>query len=218
MSLAELLVLSLGVAIGYMVCIWLASLRLRNASIVDVFWGLGFVLVAVVVFAFTEGFLGRKILIVTLVTVWGVRLSLYILWRNWGKGEDYRYRSWREQAGARFWWISIFRVFLLQGVVLWLVSMPVLAAQFYGSPDRFTVVDLAGVLVSCRSASSSSLSGTSNWPSSRRILSKTAGSCVADSGATRVTPITSAMPPFGGDTSLWQRLRSAGFGRFSARF
>ena len=147
MSLLEALGLSLLVVAALMTGVWLLSLARKDASIVDVFWGLGFVLVAVAYVAVTDGDTGRKALITTLVAVWGVRLSLYILWRNWGKGEDHRYRRWREAAGGRFWWVSFFQVFLLQGALLWLISMPILAAQFAEEPDRLTVIDLLGTLV-----------------------------------------------------------------------
>jgi len=147
MSLFQIIGLSLGVVLAYMTAVWLLSLVLRNASIVDVFWGLGFVLLAAVYFAVGDGFLGRKILTTTLVAVWGLRLLLYILWRNWGHGEDYRYRAFREKAGEKFWWVSFFQVFLLQGVLLWLISAPILAAHFYDSPDGLTVVDGLGALV-----------------------------------------------------------------------
>jgi steroid 5-alpha reductase family enzyme len=147
MSLLGIMGLSLAAAVACMTAIWLVSLALRNASIVDVFWGLGFALLAALYFITADGFVGRKILVVTLVTVWGLRLALYVLWRNWGKGEDYRYRAWREKAGEKFWWVSLFQVFLLQGALLWLISAPLLAAQFYGSPDGLTVVDLLGALL-----------------------------------------------------------------------
>lgn len=147
MSLPELLGLSLAVVVGYMTAIWLLSLALRNAGIVDVFWGLGFVVIALVYLAGSDGFLGRQVLITTLVAIWGLRLSLHILRRNWGQEEDYRYREWRERAGRRFWWTSFLQVFLLQGVLLWLISAPLLAAQFYESPDNFTAVDILGALV-----------------------------------------------------------------------
>jgi len=147
MALLVVLSLSLLVALAYMTLLWLLSLARKDASIVDVFWGLGFVLLGAVYFALTDGFIGRKILITCLVGVWGLRLSLHILWRNWGRGEDYRYRRWREQAGERFWWTSLIQVFLLQGLVLWLVSAPILGAQFYDSPDELTIVDLLGAVV-----------------------------------------------------------------------
>jgi steroid 5-alpha reductase family enzyme len=147
MSLFQIIGLSLGVVLAYMTAIWLLSLVPHNASIVDVFWGLGFILLAAVYFALADGFPGRKVLIIGLVAVWGLRLSLYILWRNWGQGEDYRYRAFRKKAGDRFWWVSFFQVFLLQGVLLWLISAPILGAMFYHSPDTLTAVDLLGAMV-----------------------------------------------------------------------
>lgn len=147
MSLVEVAGLSLLAILGYMAALWVVSLILRNASIVDVFWGAGFLLAAVVYFLATDGFTGRKVLATALVAVWGTRLSLHILWRNWGKGEDFRYRRWRERAGARFWWTSLFQVFLLQGLLLWIISTPLLAAQFNDDPDRFAVTDFVGSAV-----------------------------------------------------------------------
>ena len=117
-----------------MTALWLLSLALRNAGIVDIIWGLGFVLLAAVYFVAAEGFTGRKLLVLALVAVWGLRLASYILWRSRGKGEDYRYAGWRERAGDRFWWTSLFQVFLLQGLLMWVISMPVLAAQSAGEP------------------------------------------------------------------------------------
>lgn len=53
-----------------------------------------------------------------LVTLWGLRLTLHIGFRNWGKPEDFRYAKWREENGARWRWISFFKVFLLQGLLM----------------------------------------------------------------------------------------------------
>ena len=147
MSLPELLGLSLAVVAICMAALWLLSLAIKNASIVDIFWGLGFVLLAAVYFVAADGFTGRKLLVLTLVAVWGLRLSGYILWRSRGKGEDYRYARWREEAGDQFWWTSLLQVFLLQGLLMWVISAPVLAAQSADEPNRLTWVDLAGTAV-----------------------------------------------------------------------
>ena len=88
MSLLELLGLSLAIVAVCMAALWLLSLALKNAGIVDIFWGLGFVLLAAVYFVAADGFTGRKLLVLALVAVWGLRLSGYILWRNRRKGED----------------------------------------------------------------------------------------------------------------------------------
>jgi steroid 5-alpha reductase family enzyme len=124
------------VILAYMVVLWLVSLALRNSSIVDIFWGLGFVVAVWAYYLLTpDGLPARKVLLLALVTIWGLRLSLYILWRNWAKPEDFRYAKWRAEAGGRWWWKSFFQVFLLQGVLLWIISAPLLAAQLrMGSP------------------------------------------------------------------------------------
>lgn len=113
-----------------MVLLWLLSLRLRDASIVDIFWGSGFVICVWLYFAAASGGLAqRQWLIALLVTLWGLRLSLHIFRRNHGKGEDFRYQQWRRENGTAWWWRSFLKVFLLQGVLMWIISVPLLAAQ-----------------------------------------------------------------------------------------
>jgi len=148
MSLIEAYSLAGLAMLVVMLALWVASLVLRDASIVDIFWGAGFFACAWMYFALTpQGFAGRKWLTCALVTVWGLRLSLYILRRNRGKGEDSRYRAWRQQAGERWWWISLFKVFLLQGALLWVISIPLLAAQASPAPARLVWLDAAALLV-----------------------------------------------------------------------
>lgn len=141
--------LNLGLVIlGIMMLLWLVSLALKNSSIVDIFWGTGFVIVAWAAFLLTpDGFEPRKWLISALVTIWGLRLTLHILVRNWGKPEDFRYQAWRQEAGAAWWWRSLFKVFLLQGIILWVVATPLLAAQFGAQPDRLIWLDYLAIPV-----------------------------------------------------------------------
>jgi steroid 5-alpha reductase family enzyme len=148
MTVLEIYGVSALVIFGIMTLLWLLSLALRDSSIVDPFWGTGFVIANWVYFALTpDGFPARKWLISILVTIWGLRLSFYLLWRNWGKGEDFRYRKWREEAGAKWWWQSFFRVFVLQGLLMWVISAPLLAAQFSPTPARLTALDFAAILL-----------------------------------------------------------------------
>ncbi len=136
------------VILGLITLLWLVSLALKNSSIVDIFWGTGFVVANWVYFTLTpEGFLLRKWLIGILVTIWGLRLSLYILWRNWRKPEDFRYQVWRKEAGSKWWWLSFFRVFLLQGVLMWIISTPLLAAQRGMLPAHLNLFDVLGMIV-----------------------------------------------------------------------
>jgi steroid 5-alpha reductase family enzyme len=133
--------------LGVMTLLWLVSLALRNSSIVDIFWGTGFVIANWVYFALTpDGLMARKLLLSILVTVWGLRLSLYVLWRNWGKPEDFRYQKWRQEHGEKWWWRSFFQVFALQGVLLLIISAPLLAAHLYATPG-LTLLDWLAVPV-----------------------------------------------------------------------
>jgi steroid 5-alpha reductase family enzyme len=101
--LASVPLLGLGVILTVMVVMWLISVKLRDASIVDPYWGSGLVLLAWLYFFLEDAQTPRKWLVAGLVTLWGLRLSLHLLRRNRGKGEDYRYRAMRESWGKRFW-------------------------------------------------------------------------------------------------------------------
>ncbi len=115
--------LSAAVVAALMGTTWLLSLRLRNASIVDLVWGMGFVLIAWASFLYV-GATG-PLLLPCLTSLWGVRLSVYLAWRNHGKPEDFRYQAMRRTWGARFPLVSLGSVFALQGAIMWLVSLPV---------------------------------------------------------------------------------------------
>ena len=118
-----------------MVGTWLVSLVLRNASIVDITWGLGFVLVACVSALRADAASGAASVLVAMVTVWGLRLGVYLFWRNHGNGEDYRYVAMRRRWGKRFWLISLATVFVLQGALMWIVSLPVQVAHVGDARD-----------------------------------------------------------------------------------
>ncbi len=143
------LVLAATVIAGAMLALWMLSLALEDSSIVDIFWGLGFGLVAWVV-ALRVGWSPRGVLAVALVTVWGLRLALHLAVRNIGKGEDLRYQAMRRARGSEWWWKSLFIVFTFQGVLMWVVSLPLQQAIIRGGPlgpmDALaTVVFVAGL-------------------------------------------------------------------------
>jgi steroid 5-alpha reductase family enzyme len=159
MSLGALFLLSGGVILGLMILLWLLSLALKNSSIVDIFWGTGFVIIVwLVKIALTDTFLmisayetamsvWRGWLLAGLVTIWGLRLSIYIFIRNHGKPEDFRYAAWRQENGPRWWWISLFKVFLLQGVLLWIISAPLVAGQYPHFGHTPGIFDILGILI-----------------------------------------------------------------------
>ena len=112
--------------------LWLVSLARRDASIVDPFWSTGFAGVAWVGLATCGGPSPRSWLVAALTTVWALRLSGHLFLRNRGHGEDFRYQAMRRRHGARFPLVSLFSVFLLQGAILWVVSLPLQVAMARG--------------------------------------------------------------------------------------
>lgn len=134
MTFITLLGLSAAVIGVYVTLVWGLSLALKNASIMDIFWGLGFVTLSGVYYGLVDGDPGRKLLITALVGLWGLRLSLHIGLRNWGHPEDFRYANWRKQYAPNYWIVSYFQVFLLQGAILLFVAMPVLVAHSSVTP------------------------------------------------------------------------------------
>jgi steroid 5-alpha reductase family enzyme len=147
MNFLHIYLQALLVILVIMTILWIVSVIIKNVSIVDLFWGFGFVLTAAFYFIRTDGFEPRKILIVSLAAIWGLRLSIYLAWRNTGKGEDFRYREFRKKYGEnRYWWISFFQTFLLQGVLMWLISAPLLGAQFNIHNASLGIFDFAGLI------------------------------------------------------------------------
>ena len=126
--------------------LWLASLWLANASIVDTWWGPAFVLVLLVHLRFAPPTHPRGWLILGATTLWALRLAWHIGQRNVGHGEDPRYRAWRDEHGPRWWWRSYLQVFVLQAVIAWLVSAPLYFAV-RGVTAFPSVLDIAGALL-----------------------------------------------------------------------
>ena len=143
-GLGSVLIASAVAVAVLMIITWLVSLPIRNASIVDIVWGLGFVFVAWTAFFVSDGADPRRWLLTALTTVWGLRLSVYLAMRNLGKEEDYRYQEMRQRHGDRFGLVSLGTVFGLQGVLIWVVSLPVQAGQVPPSPPTLTWVDYLG--------------------------------------------------------------------------
>jgi steroid 5-alpha reductase family enzyme len=117
-----------------MVATWLLSLILKNASIVDIVWGLGFAITSWVLAITIDGDSTRQILLAVMVGSWGLRLGGYLAKRNIGHGEDWRYKAMRKKKGARFGLISLVTVFGLQGVLMWVVSLPVMFGNSDATP------------------------------------------------------------------------------------
>ena len=131
---------------GLAVALWLASLALRDSSIVDVFWGPLIAFGVLVAYFVAGGGTPRAQLSLLLVLIWAARLALYLGWRNVGHGEDPRYLAFRQRFGRRYWLISLGYVFLLQASIAWVVVLPLLAAVS-APPTALGLLDVLGILL-----------------------------------------------------------------------
>ena len=147
MSIPAAMGVAVAVLLGYMTLVWVLSLVRHDASVVDPFWGLGFIAAAVTYLLLTDGFRGRALLVLGLTCAWGLRLAIHLLIRNRGRGEDPRYQAMRAKRPGSFWWYSYPQVFVLQAILLWLVAAPLAAAVGGAEPARFVALDWAGLAV-----------------------------------------------------------------------
>jgi steroid 5-alpha reductase family enzyme len=131
----------------FMTLVFLLALKLEDNSIVDIAYGIGFVLVGWSTFLAYGSAEARQLLLLALVSIWGLRLAAHIGIRKLKeKGEDPRYRQWRESWGKTFVWRSFLQIFMLQGAVIYLIALPaLLVMRNSGSP--LGLLDLIGVLI-----------------------------------------------------------------------
>lgn len=134
--------------ISLLTLLWIVSVLIKDASIVDIFWGMTFVVTNFYYFFATSDIYTRKIILLVLVTLWGLRLSIFLAFRNIGKGEDFRYQEFRKKYGPeRYWWFSFFQVYLLQGILSILVSITLLGAHFNTQINQLNWLDILGIIV-----------------------------------------------------------------------
>jgi steroid 5-alpha reductase family enzyme len=126
--------------------LWVASLWLANASIVDMWWGPAFLVAIGAYLGFEAPTHARAWVALVATAAWALRLAWHIGRRNVGHGEDPRYRAWREQHGRQWWWRSYFKVFVLQATVAWIVSWPLYYAV-RGEAAFATALDVAGLFL-----------------------------------------------------------------------
>ncbi|WP_067691067.1 DUF1295 domain-containing protein [Nocardia jejuensis] len=144
LAIAVLSLLALGVL---QLATFAIARRIGRYNIVDVTWGLGFAVVALVGAVFGGGALDRRLLLLAVVSVWAVRLSVHMHQKSAGHGEDPRYTELLERHGNTPG-VALRRIFLTQGAAQWVISLPIQVSAIAGpttSPGRYALT--AGVLV-----------------------------------------------------------------------
>lgn len=111
---------------SYFFLFFLLGTLLRNNGMVDVGWGLGFVVTAWLLLLLHPPVTPARLTMTLLITLWGLRLFWHILRRNVGKPEDFRYAELRRGWGK---WVvprAFLQVYMLQGFFMYVIALPVI--------------------------------------------------------------------------------------------
>lgn len=138
---------NLAAVTGMMFMGWLVSLRYNNVTVVDSLWGVGFIVIAWISLILGSTGTPRGWLLAVLTTIWGLRLTIYISWRNWGKGEDPRYGSWRRRHRERFRLVSLYKVFGLQALFMWVIALCLQFGILAPKPTKLIWLDALGLAI-----------------------------------------------------------------------
>lgn len=133
-ELSLLLLSNFVIVMACMIVLWLISIPVRDVSFVDTFWAAGFVVIATATYLMTGGGTDRRQLIVAITAVWGIRLATYLFLRWRREGPDGRYVAMLKKAPGNVHVHSLKKVFLLQGPMMWIVSLPIQLGQFEAEP------------------------------------------------------------------------------------
>jgi steroid 5-alpha reductase family enzyme len=148
MSISTLLLLNAALSIGCFIALWLLSLKLRDVSFVDSWWALGIVTLAIATYFDTASHTANATLLLALTTIWGLRLGLYLLWRWRRGGPDPRYQAILKSAASRRGWsfakTAGLQVFALQGVLQFIVALPVQLGEAAPGGEPLGALGIAG--------------------------------------------------------------------------
>jgi steroid 5-alpha reductase family enzyme len=175
--------------------VWLVSIVIRNSSIMDIVYPLGAAAPAIALMVWRGAWSAHHIVLMLALLLWSLRLSIHVAHRNIGRGEDARYAAWRKRFGPAWWWWSFFQVFALQGVLVWIWSIPIvlaIAAQpsGLGAPHWLALaVFLVGF---CFQA-------VGDWQLARFIRTRTDRHSVLDTGLWSLT----RHPNYFGEVVIW---------------
>lgn len=126
--------------------IYIICLRFKNYALIDIAWGLGFILLVFLGMKQSEYLSAPQYLISTCIFLWGVRLSSYLFLRNFGKPEDFRYLQMRIKWGKYANVHAYFKVFMLQAVLVCVIGLPIIF-KFYEEPTRLGPFQIAGFIL-----------------------------------------------------------------------
>lgn len=143
----QLIIETIIVLFVYFFLFFMVGTLIKNNSIVDMGWGIGFVILAWFTTLRSGNFGGANLLITVLISIWGIRLFYHIMKRNWGKEEDFRYQKWRKEWGK---WViprAFLQVYMLQGLFMFIVALPVILINTQDTPGEIALFSIVGLVI-----------------------------------------------------------------------
>ena len=148
MGIATLLATNFAFVLACVLALWAICLVLHDVTVMDSFWAIGLALMAVITYPQTAGAEDRRLVLIALSGLWGLRLGIYLFWRWRTHGPDRRYVRMLDKAkdaGQSWAWASLTKVFLTQAPMLWLVALPVQLGQVDQTPATLGPVAYVGI-------------------------------------------------------------------------
>ena len=206
-GLTESIIVTAITGLSVVTLTWIISIYLKDSSIVDIVWGLGFIVIAITNSLYFEINSIRQLLILIVVTIWGARLSGYLAIRNANKPEDWRYQKFRQNAGDIYWLTSYFKVFLLQGAIMCFISLPMVVIFGDNNPSSLTIIDYLGVSIFFIGLLTEGIADAQMYIFKKNHASSTTKEAVLDTGLWKY----SRHPNYLGEIVLWFGIGIIGF-------
>lgn len=130
---------------GMFFVLFLIGTAIKNNSIVDIFWGLGYVLSAWIIFLIQGEYTLTKVIMNVLVSLWGLRLFYHIAKRNIGEKEDFRYQNWRKAWGKYVIPRAFIQVYMLQATFMFIISLGVTYINI--NNYDFSMISVLGIIL-----------------------------------------------------------------------
>lgn len=131
----------------YFTLVFIIAQIKKSNSIVDIAWGLGFVIVALISFFLNPNISVGALVITIFVFLWGIRLSYHLFKRNWNKPEDYRYVEMRNNWGNKNLLLQFYiKIYMVQLVLLFIIAQPILSVNLIQSHE-IGILGYIGIII-----------------------------------------------------------------------
>ena len=130
----------------FMTVMYIIAQIKKNNSIVDIGWGIGFILIALMLMLISKNLNIKDLFLFAMILAWGLRLAFHVYFRSRGKEEDFRYAQWRRDWGKNAAVIAFFKVFMLQGIIMLIIAYPIMVV-FSSIDNQLTIINIFGISI-----------------------------------------------------------------------